>query len=99
MVCKSMKSGMCPPAVIGPAPFAVAGWTHRMARVFDAMFEPEPAVQDITARSSRPHSVSGGLSAQNGENLPGAGHALEFVEPTAFQSDRRARDQVADCAR
>src|SRR5215467_15249260 len=39
-----------------PAPFAVTGWTHRRAGVFDAMFETESATQDITARSSRPCS-------------------------------------------
>src|SRR5215472_4067768 len=101
MVCRSMKSGMCPPVVIGPAPFAVAGWTHRMARVFDAMFETEPAAQDITARSSRPHSASG-LSAENCEYLPGAWQALAFVETVsccavyAAQSSTGARDRAND---
>jgi hypothetical protein len=50
-----MKSGMCPPVIIGPAPFAVAGWTHRMAGVFDAVFEterlPKTSQQDHQGRT------------------------------------------------
>src|SRR6516162_7382327 len=37
-----------------------------------------------------------GFSADDGEDLPGAGHALKLVAAAAFQPDRGARDQVAD---
>ena len=50
----------------------------------------------LAGRSLLP--VLSGWSAGNCEDLPGAGHALEFVDAAAFQPDRRARDQVADGA-
>ena len=73
-----------------------------MARVFDAMFETKPVVQDITARSSRPYSVSGGLPAENREYLPRALQALAIVETVsccavyAAQSRTGARERAND---